>query len=378
MLVGFKQTNALMFSKRNNQNIANMTRQIQTGVKQTGSFGQKEQTLTSSQRQSLKAKQRTLQESQNVIQTKNAAGQKVFQGISQSVLDSSKTYSQMLSQTRAKSKDATLQVKKLRYDMKGISSQILRSKTSSNARAAVGKARREVQRLKNLLSQKGYDKEEVQAAITHAQSMERVAKKKERHLLEEELIKAGKGPCYEEKEDRVEDIEKQEEEEQLEEEDLEEYPSEADEEAYEDMPLRAEDLEDLQISIQDNMDALMQISQEELGDMIAEEMSQMMDEMAEELKSFMEDMGLEELTEGIAGTANKDMDPSDLKMLKIKHRCKEMKDMTQADNEYLKYIFDKMAKETTTGFDRPPESLPSIGISVSEAPSVSVGIDISI
>lgn len=38
------------------------------------------------------------------------------------------------------------------------------------------------------------------------------------------------------------------------------------------------------------------------------------------------------------------MDPADLKMMKIKHRNKEMKDIVKADAEYLKAVFNHLEK----------------------------------
>ena len=40
----------------------------------------------------------------------------------------------------------------------------------------------------------------------------------------------------------------------------------------------------------------------------------------------------------------KDIDPADLKMMKIKHRNKEMKEIVKADAEYLKAVFGRLEK----------------------------------
>ena len=55
-----------------------------------------------------------------------------------------------------------------------------------------------------------------------------------------------------------------------------------------------------------------------------------------------------ELADSLAA-AKGDMDPEDLKMLKIKHRCKEVKEMTKADSEYLKAVFEHMEKAKSAG-----------------------------
>ena len=73
-------------------------------------------------------------------------------------------------------------------------------------------------------------------------------------------------------------------------------------------------------------------------------MSEMFDEMSEEMEELASDMGLDELLEDMGMSAGGDMDPADLKLMIIKHRNKEMKDMAEADGEYLKAIFDMLEK----------------------------------
>lgn len=63
------------------------------------------------------------------------------------------------------------------------------------ARLAAAQARREILRLKSQKQSGKYDNEELEAAIEHAKAMERVAKKKARHLEEEEMAKCTGGPC---------------------------------------------------------------------------------------------------------------------------------------------------------------------------------------
>ena len=50
----------------------------------------------------------------------------------------------------------------------------------------------------------------------------------------------------------------------------------------------------------------------------------------------------------IEGSKNQ-MDPKDLEMLKRKHRADELRDIMKADMEYLKALFDKLAKEKEEG-----------------------------
>lgn len=255
-----------------------------------------------------------------------------------SVLDSSKSYLDSLREARNKTKNVNLEKKKLRYSYKAISSKIISCKKSYNAKEVVSQAKREVSRLKKLRSKGEYDSEELEAAIAHAQAMERVAKKKAKHLEEEEMAKAAGGICQGELEDR---------------EDIDEISD--DELSVEEMEeLSAEEMEEM------SEEELAELSQEEIDieEIISPEqidamMEDMLNEMSEELTSLMEDMGLDELFDGMGMSAERDMDPADLKMMIIKHRNKEMKDMAKADGEYLKAIFDILAKQKAGGGGAP-------------------------
>ena len=99
------------------------------------------------------------------------------------------SYGESIRAQRQKAKDTSLSLKKLKYQFKSLSTKILRSKTSLAARQAAGQARREILRLKSQKQSGKYDNEELEAAIEHAKAMERVAKKKARHLEEEEMAK---------------------------------------------------------------------------------------------------------------------------------------------------------------------------------------------
>lgn len=294
--------------------------------------------------QEARMRKRMLSNDRIAVDNLASAGteKKVFQGRSQANLaGDSFRYAESLRAGRTKAKDTALQKKQLRYDFKAISSQITRSKTSVNAKQVASKAKREVMRLKRL-RQSGYDEEELQAAIVHAQAMERVAKKKARHLQEEELVKTG-GPC----EGDVKEKERLEEDELREQE---EWNADNPEEETSDL----ESTEEQFLSEEFSEEALSW--QEELFDRIAsadpltrealmsDEMSRMMDDMWESMQELLEDMGLEDLAEGLEGGVEREMDPADLKMMKIKHRTKEMKAITEADSEYLKAVFDKLER----------------------------------
>lgn len=252
----------------------------------------------------------------------------VFASNSNSIISSSMNYSEKLKAQRENAKNTSLEKKKLRYQFKDISSQIVRSKTSQVARQAVSAARRELMRLKREKQSGEYDAEEIEAAINHAKAMERVARKKVKHLEEEEMLKAAGGPCAEES---IDQEEKTQEDEELTEADIDEI--EEDDVLAKDASIEEE------LSVEEMEEILSQMS--ELS-------SSMTDSMDDAMKDMMSDMGLDELADSLAA-AKGDMDPEDLKMLKIKHRCKEMKEMTKADSEYLKAVFEHMEKAKSAG-----------------------------
>lgn len=242
----------------------------------------------------------------------------------QSVVESSIGYANQIRASRSRAKDAALAVKKLKYDFKKLSSQILRSKTSTSAKEVAGKARREVLRLKRQKQDPNCDQEELQSAITHAQAMERAAKKKARHLQEEEMVKVTGGPC------------------------------EGDEIDLEAETALAEN--EQEISEEEQMDALADVlgmDREEFRDMLAEmseeELQEFTEEMDEMMESMLEMYDLSELLEEFSGVSEKEMDPADFEMLKKKHRNDEMKAIVKADADYLKDMFERLEKGKAGG-----------------------------
>lgn len=225
----------------------------------------------------------------------------------ESIVTSTLSYSESLRNQRQQTKNTTLALKKLKYQFKNISSKILRSKTSQAAKQAAGQARREIMRLKQKKQSGDYDSEEIQAAITHAEAMERVAKKKAKHLEEEELAKAAGGNwqgekiCSDEEPREVKDTE-----------------AETDTEEEEKMT------EDLMAAMSDFT-------------------SETMQELSDSMRDMMEELGMDELSDTVL-SVKKDIDPADLKMMKIKHRNKEMKEIVKADSEYLKAVFNRLEK----------------------------------
>ena len=143
-----------------------------------------------------------------------------------------------------------------------------------------------------------YDEEEIARAILHAEQVLRACKKKEKHLkMEEAAEKHMKESAIEEQENPVEEAAANEKEQALEAEEF---------------------------------DALMEKLELDMEEMY---------EKAEETSEFDEE--LEELSKAMSG----DMEPQDLKQLKLKHRSEEQRDILQADLKYLKALFDRLQAE---------------------------------
>ena len=304
-----------------------------------------------------------------------------------SIVTSSLSYSESLRNQRQQTKNTTLALKKLKYQFKNISSKILRSKTSQAAKQAAGQARREVLRLKRQKQSGNYDDDEIQAAIDHAKAMERVAKKKAKHLEEEELAKAAGGICQgdrisEEETKDVQDAEAenaQNEEEMSAEGSADEVSGDLSAYEYAGNEAYAGDSYDISDYIALGMDAFYAQAGDFMSEM-SDFTSEMMQEMSDSLRDLMEEMGLDVESDTVV-SVNREMDPADLKMMKIKHRNKEMKDIVKADAEYLKAVFDHLEKmkdnvviptgnagAVSSGMTGTSFSADAVGVGVSAAP----------
>ncbi len=319
-------------------------------------------------------------ESQNRLKEKQAM----------SIADQSMAYAQQLSASRTKTEKSSLEKKKLQYSFKKISSQIIRSKTSVSARKAVQAAKREISRLKRLKANGEYDEEELQLAIDHAKAMEKVAKKKVSHLEQEEMIERhGQGISG-----QMEEIEEKQEESE------EELPEDVlpEDEAY-DIQEGMEDYEhEMALQMQEMQEAMseqQQIAAEELAGSSDDMMDQLMDAMDE----MMEDLDLTELAESTFAP-DPNMSEDDLKMLKIKHRYKELKEIAEADKEYLKGIMEHEKSKAASGISgamggsspstasavfkadapaiHPVISMPGAAAGAMPAPTISGGFDVSV
>ena len=298
-----------------------------------------------------------------------------------SIVTSSLSYSESLRNQRQQTKNTTLALKKLKYQFKNISSKILRSKTSQAAKQAAGQARREVLRLKRQKQNSDSDSEEIDAAIAHAQAMERVAKKKAKHLEEEEMVKAAGGICQGDRisEEETKDVQDAEAENAQNEEEMSAEGS-ADEVSGD---LSAYEYAADSYDISDYIDLGMDEFYAQAGDFMSEMSdftSEMMQEMSDSLRDLMEEMGLDVEADTVV-SVNREMDSADLKMMKIKHRNKEMKDIVKADAEYLKAVFNHLEKmkdnvviptgnagAVSSGMTGTSFSADAVGVGVSAAP----------
>lgn len=308
-------TTQMTFRSRTTQNSAN------------GIFGQQNPTAASKNNNSVSDIKRMLARDSRSTQTQanGSRGQ-------DSIVTSTISYSESLRNQRQQTKSTTLALKKLKYQFKNISSRILRSKTSQAAKQAAGQARREILRLKRQKQSGSYDSDEIDAAINHAKAMERVAKKKAKHLEEEELAKAaggiwqGEKVCADEEPREVKDPETDKDVEDAEKMAEDSYDTASYEEWY-GYPM----LDEFLLQTGDLMAAM--------SDFTAETMQ----ELADSMKDMMDEMGMDELSDAMF-SVKKDMGPADLKMMKIKHRNKEMKEIVKADAEYLKAVFHRLEK----------------------------------
>lgn len=189
---------------------------------------------------------------------------------------------------------------------------ILQTKTSGSARQVAARARGKVALLRQRLKCGEYDDKELESAIVHAEKMERIARKRMRHLQEEEMAKRG-GPCFGELEEECEELWPDEE-------------AEQEEELSADGRQRELELEKRQRELQ-------------------QEMQRMTRELMEQTQREMEELSeMDELADALGGGMT-DMDPEDLDELRRKHRLDEQREIMEADIVYLKALFNKLAQE---------------------------------
>ena len=209
--------------------------------------------------------------------------------------------------------------KDLHYNYKGMSSQLMRVKTSMAAATIAARAGVQVKDLYAKLQSGEYDAEEVLEAIVHAEQIELAAIRRRDNLrMEEELARKAKS---EEQQELIE------------------MPSTEMMEKEIRNQISQETLDEMKKEIQKQLEEELQKAlQEEMNEEMQKEMEDLLGELQE---SGMEEMPLDELTEAMTGK----MRPEELEELKKKHRSEELMAIEKADMAYLKMRFQRLARQ---------------------------------
>lgn len=215
------------------------------------------------------------------------------------IKDYNGTVTGTISIRKSASNSGTKKLKRLSYNFKQISSQIMMSKTSNNASKVVTKARAKVVDLMRKRKMGDYDDKELEAALIHAKKMERIARKRVKHLKAEENAKQ----------------------------------QSTDTNQFEEEP-------DF-YSKEEETGQYYELSEEELTQL----MSSLKELMRQSMDTLLDDTGLEELTEEMTGAVKWELTPNELERLKKKHRSDELQEIAEADMKYLRALFDKLEKE---------------------------------
>jgi hypothetical protein len=214
--------------------------------------------------------------------------------------------------------------KPLNYNFREITGKILRAKTSLSASQAVISAKQKVRELKRKLAsaENDSDTEEIALALDHAKKIERVARKKQRHLELEELVSHTRkhDEAKEKQEQSAEDIDA----------------------ALE--SLKEEELDDRQTELDGRENAMFTEAVATLKDQgteISEDMITSLDtiieSMFEEEQSMIDEMrDLMDASEVL----DPHMSEEQFERLKTKHRNSENKEIVKADADYWKAMME--------------------------------------
>lgn len=190
--------------------------------------------------------------------------------------------------------------KRLQYNFKAISAQIMQAKTSGGASQVASKARRQIAVLQRNMKSGEFNEDEIKNAIAHAKSLERIARKRVKHLRQEEALKQDGNPYLSEMEEKVDDL------------------------------------------------AVEAMDPEELLKLSEEELKQLMEELKEAMQDLEEEVAGSQVidkSDNLDEVVQENMDFLDLEQLKRKHRSDELREIMEADMKYLKALFNKLTKE---------------------------------
>ena len=197
-----------------------------------------------------------------------------------------------------KSNPSTKKKKKLNYSFKQISARVMQAKTASDAYLAYVSTLYKVVELRKKCTHDDYDASEAMIALSHAEAILLVARKKKEHLKDEERA-----------ENRCDEAE---------------YSiTDATSDPGNETKLSEEDISAL-----------------------AEEMAEFSKEEFEEmLKAMEEEMSFEAEMNDLCEMISPDMSEEDIEELKKKHRAREMMEITKADMKYLKAMFENTSEK---------------------------------
>ncbi len=258
--------------------------------------------------------------------------------------------SSLLGETETDDKDEVRENTSVNYNFHFVTSKIQQAKTSASAGRAVLSAKRKIRELKRKLANSDADPDEVTFALNHAKRIERVAKKKQRHLEMEEMItRTQKRDELRDKTEQAAEDMAMAQRDQLEEK-LTDEQNEFDEKQTAMFVEAIEKLKETQSEISDDMIAAV----DEMIKSMTEEEQEMLSEMAE----MLENMEI----------LDPHMSEEDLKKLRTKHRNAENREIVKADADYWKSMMKhnvEKANSPATGSSTAGFAMPSISIDVS-------------
>lgn len=208
-----------------------------------------------------------------------------------------------------KSSKDTGKLKRLQYNHREISNQILMAKTSGIAGVVAVRARAKLALLQKKKGIGEYDNTELDHAIIHAKKMVRIARKRMRNLKEEE--KADANGCLVETEE-----------------------NEKEKEAADNADKERE-LEQHEAELRKLQDEYEEMMRETMAETMAESIEEVMEEAME--------------PDEMMGVVHLNLDPEDLERLKKKHRAEEFRQIMEADMKYLKSVMNRLEREKQSG-----------------------------
>ena len=270
--------------------------------------------------------------------------------------------SSLFGETQTEKEDEPEENTSVNYNFRSVTSKIQQAKTSASAGKAVLSAKRKIQELKRKLANSNADPDEVTFALNHAKRIERVARKKQRHLeMEEQVVRTQKrDEMLDKTEQAAESIAMAER--GLLEDELTKKQDEFDEKQTAMFVEAIEKLKETQSEISDEMIA----SVDAMIDALTEDEQEMLAQMSE----MLEDMEI----------LDPHMSEEDLKKLKTKHRNAENKEIVKADADYwksmMKHNAERSAALTMSG-NSALSSMPAMSVNISVAVNAPPAADLA-